>query len=279
MGATKIEWCDMVWNPITGCEKVSEGCENCWAERMHKRFSKEPFHLVQFHSKRLEEPLKVKKPKKIFVCSMGDLFHPLVSPRHIDQILQVIEVCEQHTFLILTKRPQNIENKLYEASKKTPARFLGGGDYLPNIWLGVSVENQRTVVERVPTLINIPASLHFISVEPMLGGVNLEPYLNNIDWVICGGESGRDARPLHPDWVRDLRDQCVKANVPFFLKQWGEWSADGGYDDYCYKTMVIHKNDKKNILDDVEMFRLGKKLAGNLLDGKIWNEFPKIEEA
>jgi len=279
MGATKIEWCDMVWNPITGCEKVSEGCENCWAERMHKRFSKEPFHLVQFHPKRLEEPLKVKKPKKIFVCSMGDLFHPLVSPRHIDQILEVIEVCEQHTFLILTKRPQNIENKLYEASKKTPARFLGGGDYLPNIWLGVSVENQRTVVERVPTLINIPASLHFISVEPMLGGVNLEPYLNNIDWVICGGESGRDARPLHPDWVRDLRDQCVKANVPFFLKQWGEWSADGGYDDYCYKTMVIHKNDKKNILDDVEMFRLGKKLAGNLLDGKIWNEFPKIEEA
>lgn len=261
MGVTKIEWCDMVWNPITGCTKVSEGCENCWAERMHKRFNSEPFNQIQYHPERLlEEPLKIKKPKKIFVCSMGDLFHPLVSPWYIDRILEVIEVCKHHTFLTLTKRPQNIESKLYEANKETPARFLGGGDYLPNIWLGVSVENQRTVVERVPTFINIPASLHFVSVEPMLGGVNLEPYLNNIDWVICGGESGPGARPLHSDWVRDLRDQCIKAGVPFFFKQWGEW--------FCFERER-----------DYHFSRVGKKKAGNLLDGKIWNEFPKIEEA
>lgn len=251
MGATKIEWCDMVWNPITGCEKVSEGCENCWAERMHKRFSKEPFHLVQFHPNRLEEPLKVKKPKKIFVCSMGDFFHPLAKLEWQANVLKVINHCPQHTFLFLTKRVGQMD--MFE--------YVCGGLNKKNIWLGVSAENQRTVVERVSTLINIPASLRFVSIEPMLGAVNLEPYLNNINWVICGGETGPGPciRPLHPDWVGDLRDQCMKAGVPFFFKQWGEW--------FCFERER-----------DYHFSRVGKKKAGNLLDGKVWDEFPKIEE-
>jgi protein gp37 len=159
---------------------------------------------------------------------------------------------------------------------------LGGGDYLPNLWFGISAENQRTVVERVPILLNTLTPIHFVSIEPMLGEVNLEPYLNNINWVICGGETGPGPRirPLHPDWAGDLRDQCMKAGVPFFFKQWGEWSADyGSSEDYdFYRNETVHKNKTSDIWSDTEMFLVGKKLAGNILDGKVWNEFPKIEE-
>jgi protein gp37 len=183
----------------------------------------------------LSNPLKIKKPSMIFVCSMGDLFHDDVSESITDEILDVIAACPQHIFIMLTKRPQNIERKLYASTPECGCRHLGGGDYLPNVWLGVTAENQARADERIPILLSIPAAVRFVSVEPMLGPVDLqynrgwmEPFhdtdamLNKtprIDWVICGGETGPGARPMHPVWARSLRDQCHTARVPFFMKK------------------------------------------------------------
>lgn len=228
MGITKIEWADHSWNPITGCSPVSEGCQNCYAKRMAYRLKgrygylkDDPFR-VTFHSDRLEEPLYWKKPSRIFVCSMGDLFHAEVKHEWIDKIWEIMAFCHQHTFLILTKRPQNIESMLY-GSSQIVCRELGGGDYLPNLWLGVSVENQRTADERISVLLQIPAAKRFVSVEPMLSEIDLLPYLNpyskRLDQIICGCESGPKRRMTEINWVRNLRDQCRHVEIPFFLKQ------------------------------------------------------------
>jgi protein gp37 len=208
---------------------------------------------VRCHPEKLDEPLKLRKPSKIFVNSMSDLFHPDVPPEFIDDVLAVIKACPQHTFLILTKRPENIQEKVYGALE-LPARILGGGDHFPpNVWLGVSVENQTTADERIPILLQTSAAHRFISVEPMLGEIDLtalnlgtnfemsaidgwyvtpgndgydEPIQHGdgekLDWIICGGETGPGARPMHPDWAKFLRDQCVEAKVPFFFKKWGK---------------------------------------------------------
>jgi len=253
MAATKIEWCDFAWNPVTGCTPVSEGCRNCYARRMAYRLrgrcgypEDEPF-AVTLHPDRLDEPLRWRKPKRVFVCSMGDLFHEDVPPAFIDQILDVVSACPQHTFMVLTKRPQNIARKLYEVTEETPIRELGGGDYFPNLWLGATAENQEAAEERIPPLLRIPAAIHFVSCEPLLGPVDLQriplaegygylwanpldgihPKLTSngkrcpgLDWVIVGGETGPGARPMRPEWARAIRDQCLEAGVPFFFKQW-----------------------------------------------------------
>jgi protein gp37 len=240
---TKIEWTDETWNPVTGCTKVSQGCKNCYAERTATRlagrvgYPPAPHQFdVTLHHDRLNIPLRWRKPRRIFVNSMSDLFHPNVPCGFIDAVLEVIAACPQHTFQVLTKRPELIEEKLYRFCKENPARELGGGDYLPNLQIGVSVENQETANERIPWLLKTLAAVRFVSYEPALGpvdffkangnvsGVNAAPKFSwiantGIDWVIAGCESGLGARPAQDDWFRSVRDQCLSANVPFFLKQ------------------------------------------------------------
>lgn len=237
MGKTKIEWTDRVWNPITGCSHISEGCLHCYAKRMANRLKgrygypqDNPFE-VTFHPDRLEEPLHYKKPSMIFVCSMGDLFHDNTDNEWLKDIFATIRACPYHTFIILTKRPQNINPKYFATF---PLSYK-------HVWLGVSVENQKIADERIPILLSIPAEKRFVSVEPMLEEIDLWEYLQffiyksrcncckdehkYLDWVICGGETGPGARTIHPGWVRSLRDQCETAKVPFFFKQWNKKGA------------------------------------------------------
>jgi protein gp37 len=269
---TKIEWAEESWNPITGCTKISEGCHHCYAERMCYRlagrygYPERPNQFkTTFHQDKLTQPFVWKKPRMIFVCSMGDLFHPDVHTQWIDAVYAAAALNQQHTFLILTKRPEAmLEWYSYDAHYRTRAcrvseacgDYFGWGDMqvdpvqdwpLPNVWIGVTAENQKRADERIPILLKIPAEIRFVSIEPMLSQV--DPFCayssdlgyvgGTIDWVICGGETGPGARPMHPDWVRSLLDQCVDASVPFFFKHWG-----------------------------------GKKEAGRILDGRAWNEMP-----
>ena len=300
MATTKIEWADKVWNPVTGCTKVSEGCRNCYAETMAKRFWKDrKFSDVRIHPERLDQPLSWKKPARVFVNSMSDLFHQDVDSRYIGNVFQIMQKAKQHKFLILTKRADRMADIL--------SQWDDGHDPiswpewpLPNIWLGVSVENQKTADERIPLLMQTAAAVRFVSCEPLLGpldfwkfatreetfgsmfdhrgsygfypGLPKEPvkYHEGIDWVIVGGESGSNARPMHPDWARSIRDQCVDAGVPFFFKQWGEWVPfeQVEFDPAKERTGIQIGNQG--------MTKIGKKKAGRLLDGREWNEFPEV---
>ena len=225
MTTTSIEWTDKVWNPVTGCAKVSQGCKNCYAETIAKRFwGERKFTDVRCHEDRLDQPLRWKKPSQIFVISMSDLFHPDVPEAFIDRVLDVISACPQHTFQVLTKLPELLQQKLYGFAAGARCRELGGGDYCPNLWLGVSVEDQKTADERIPLLLQVPAAVRWVSYEPALGLVDFEavPSLTGqINWVVCGGESGPNARPFDVQWARVVRDQCKAAGVPFFMKQVG----------------------------------------------------------
>jgi len=229
MADTKIEWADVVWNPVTGCSPVSEGCEHCYAQRMAKRLAgrfgypkDEPFR-VTFHEDRIEEPLYWKKPRRIFVCSMGDLFHRAVRVNEQCEVFDIMRTEQRHEFLVLTKRARNM------ASFIEYYKSIGNFWPYPNVWLGVSVENQKRADERIPELLKIPGAQRFVSIEPMLGPVSISGCLEEIndadgfsqrglDWVIVGGETGPNARPMHPDWARSIRDQCRVAGVPFFFK-------------------------------------------------------------
>lgn len=261
---TKIEWTEATWNPVTGCTPVSAGCANCYARRMATRFAgrngypaDEPFR-VTLHPGKLADPLRWKKPRRVFVCSMGDLFHERVAAHTIAQVWAAMAVCPEHIFQVLTKRPQQMhdwltDNNVRGMAAMEAANMVEDGDIqfdavshafdktgcLSNVWLGVSIEDQATADERIPLLLQCPAAVRFASYEPALGPVDLygekRDYLSNLgrrngpviqrglDWVIAGGESGPGARPAHPDWFRSVRDQCAEAGVPFFFKQWGEW--------------------------------------------------------
>jgi len=232
MTKSLIEWTDETWNPITGCTKVSTGCKHCYAERLWQRLSAKnmpyegrPFTDVQCHPERLSQPLHWKKPRRVFVNSMSDLFHESVRDDFIISVLMVIETAKQHTFQVLTKRPERMRDFFCGES--------GAGLNVPpikNLWLGVSVENQETADERIPLLLQTPAAVRFVSAEPLLSPINMvwvshglldKRYYNILDWVIVGGESGPSARPMNPDWARSIRDQCQAAGVPFFMKQMG----------------------------------------------------------
>jgi len=286
---TKIEWADRVWNPVTGCTKVSEGCRNCYAERMALRFwGARKFHEVLCHEEKLEEPLHWMIPSRVFVNSMSDLFHPDVTDDFIWNVFSVMAQAEKHTFMILTKRPQRMSDFLCQWENHFPVGRNNSvlHDWpLKNVWLGVSAENQQAADERIPWLLKTPAVVRFVSVEPMLGPVNLEPYFQyppfhenykmtwglseaiGLDWVICGGETGPDARPMHPDWARGLLDQCLDAGVPFFFKHWGEWVAE-------YPQGLSLANRKQTYAHNRTFYRVGKTIAGRMLDGREWNEFP-----
>ena len=270
---TKIEWCDETWNPITGCTKISPACDNCYAEKMAKRltgrygYHKENPFQVTFHPDKIDAPLNWKKPRRIFVVSMGDIFHKDVQDEWLDQIFNTIVRCKPlgHKFMLLTKRPENI------LSNPNTMRLLQEVLHLKNVWVGVTAENQETLENRVPLLLKVPAVIRFVSIEPMLDEIILlKEYLNTgkantgetvatnedrkgkVDWVICGGESGNSARPMRPFWVRSLRDQCIAAQVPFFFKQWGTFAWQG---------------DKP--------VKVGKKKSGRILDGRTWEQFPE----
>lgn len=250
-----IEWTDATWNPLVGCHKVSPGCDNCYAEGVVNRFAgtssafPNRFDVVTMRGPRmLEQPLRWSKPRRVFVNSLSDLFHADVQSVFIAQVFAVMALAQQHSFQLLTKRHGRMRSLLNDDgfldAVSGHMQELGShnevpdvGWPLPNVWLGVSVEDQKWADLRVPALLDTPAAVRWISAEPLLGPVDLrlwlrqawdawkpsDPFTAPLDWVVVGGESGRNARPMHPDWPRSLRDQCETAGVPFLMKQWGEW--------------------------------------------------------
>jgi protein gp37 len=245
---TKIEWTEKVWNPVTGCTKVSEACKNCYAEVMARRLQRMPGSAdkyrngfnVTIHVGCLGEPLEWKKPSMVFVCSMGDLFHKDVSFDFIDMVMNVIRECPQHTFQILTKRPERM------------AEYFNDLRGVPkNVWLGTTCESSKHY-DRIDHLRRIKsAPVRFISCEPLLDNMP-DIDLDRIDWVITGGESGACARPTDPHWFRSLRDAVLATHrVKFFFKQWGAWGEDG-----------VKRSKYKN---------------GSVLDGETWKEYPNSQ--
>lgn len=235
MAQSSIEWTDMTWNPTTGCNKISSGCKNCYAEVMSRRLEamgvekyKDGFEL-RTHAKDLELPYQWKKPRVVFVNSMSDLFHKKVPISFIQKVFKVMRDNPQHVFQVLTKR----SDLLLQYDEK------GLLDWSYNIWMGVSVEDEKAMF-RIDDLRNTKARTKFLSCEPLIGPLS-NMNLKGIDWVIVGGESGRKPRPMHSEWVFDIKKQCQKAKVAFFFKQWGGTN---------------------------------KKKAGRLLDGKTWDEMP-----
>jgi len=288
---SNIEWTDTTWSPVTGCTKVSDGCKNCYAEReVEARWSKNPksvffgrkFTDVQIHLEQLDKPLQWKKPQRIFVCPRADLFHESVPDDVIAHVFATMELCPQHTFQVLTKRPERMLEWVTWADEFLrdsgyPQGFAGR---YPHVWLGVSVEDQSTADQRIPLLLKTPAAVRWVSVEPLLGMVDLRASCwkswtpnrsAHIDWVVAGGESGPNARPIHPDWVRNLRDQCAAAGVPLLFKQWGEWVPMMG----CVGGIPVHR-EKFTYTDGTIMGRAGKKAAGRLLDGVLHDAYPEV---
>lgn len=231
---SNIEWTDSTWNPVTGCTKVSPGCAHCYAERFAKRLQlmgqsryRNGFRLT-LHRDLIDEPLRWQKRRLVFVNSMSDLFHEDIPFSFIRRVFDTMNRATRHTFQILTKRAELL------------AEYAQNLTWTSNIWVGVSVENSK-FVWRIDYLRKVPAAVRFLSVEPLLGPIPQLP-LTGMHWVIVGGESGPKARPMKPTWVREIRDRCDTANVPFFFKQWGG---------------------------------VNKKANGRTLDGRIWNQYPE----
>jgi protein gp37 len=236
---TAIEWTNATWNPVTGCTKISAGCDHCYAERFSERFrdvAGHPFRTgfdVTLRPERLEQPLRWQRPRMIFVNSMSDLFHKLVPFEFVDRVFDTMQLASWHTFQVLTKRSSRMRDYVR-------ARY-GDAGAPAHIWLGVSVED-GTKLSRIRHLAQAPVPIRFLSVEPLIGPVGKLP-LDGIGWVIVGGESGPGARRMDPQWVRDVRDQCVNQEIPFFFKQWGG---------------------------------LRPKSGGRTLEGREWNQWPKM---
>ncbi|MCG8506199.1 MAG: phage Gp37/Gp68 family protein [Sphingomonadales bacterium] len=344
---SKIEWTDATWNPITGCSVVSPGCTNCYAMRLAGgRLRNHPSRAgltapskagpvwngaVRLNEAWLTQPLRWRRPRMIFVCAHGDLFHEAVPDAWIDRVFAVMAVAPQHVFQVLTKRPDRMRkwfNKIIDGDRafcrvlNQGCRLMDDGDSwwslvsyrgwpLPNVWLGVSVEDQTRANERIPILLDTPAAVRWISAEPLLGPVDVTRlqltatvpdshrppvYLDavdgkypnsgvlykgewdiegppppdsehrHLDWVVCGGESGPGARPMHPDWVRALRDDCAEAGVPFFFKQWGDWVS---------VSEVAGPGECFKFPDGATVRRVGKKTAGATLNGVEHRELPR----
>jgi len=348
---TAIEWTDATWNAVRGCTRVSRGCGGpgreggCYAETIAARFSGpgQPYEglarrvggearwtgkvaLVETH---LADPLRWRRPRRIFVNSMSDLFHEAVPDSWIDRIFAVMALAPQHTFQVLTKRPERMRAYLAQPfgdycdefiERISDAAVALAGDPcaahvedatwpLPNVWFGVSVEDQAAANARIPALLGTAAAVRFLSCEPLLGPVDLMSVIAadgplgrfvpfnalsatnwvtgqptpSLDWVIAGGESGPRARPMHPAWARGLRDQCSAAGVPFFFKQWGEWrpsmspKGDGPshwvLPDGEYRAI---ENAESWPTGALPMRRSGKAAAGRDLDGRTWDQLPGI---
>jgi len=347
-----IEWTDATWNPVTGCSVVSPGCKNCYAMKLAgTRLRDHPSRVgltqwtksgpvwtgeVRLNEQWLSQPLSWRRPRRIFVCAHGDLFHEDVPDEWIDRVFAVMALAPRHTFQVLTKRAARMRaylsthrwhlwgaiGRALDAARWASLPPVMGGDHtpLPNVWLGVSVEDQQRADDRIPYLLATPAAVRFLSCEPLLGPVDLtwldlaavearerepsgltrldaltgihsddengdipgiwgEPD-PRVDWVICGGESGAAARPMHPDWARSLRDQCAAAGVPFFFKQWGAWAPDPSAN--CIEASTAYWPDGTIGAGSAEMngglgtsfWQVGKKAAGRLLDGVAHDGMP-----
>lgn len=289
---SKIEWTDATWNPVTGCTKVSAGCKNCYAEREFPRvYPGRAFTDVRLHPDRLDQPVHWKRPRRIFVNSMSDLFHDAVPDQFIAEVFGIAAWCDRHTFQVLTKRPDRAEILLNspcwrdcveDAANELGAKFhlswpcaLGNWP-LANLWLGFSAEDQETFDERWTHMRRLAEAdwIVWASLEPLLGRILLpEDYLRLARWIVAGGESGSKARPSHPDWFRQVRDDCHAAGVAFFFKQWGEWIDFDSANQHYSKIVKKHTWPRPN---DIGSYWLGKKLAGRVLDGRTWDEFPEI---
>lgn len=315
-GKTTIEWTDRTWNPLIGCSHVSAGCDNCYAAQFALRNLADYAGLasrtpdgprftgeLRMRPKDLDAPLRWKKPQRIFVNSMSDLFHRDVPTAFQEDVFGVMARAQHHTFQVLTKRPL-LMREWFEHGLRAGwvhwAPVMDGvpgcvkmraeewpGWPLPNVWLGTSIENNHYCF-RADHLRATPAAVRFLSLEPLLGplpSLNLE----GIDWVIVGGESGPKARPMHPDWVRDIRDRCVAAGVPFLFKQWGEWvpTWEARHDPDWRSVTKIGDNERRRFLNldgghglhgylPVGVSKVGKHKAGRELDGRTWDEFPEV---
>lgn len=310
---TKIEWTDASWTPIrarnkaTGavgwfCEHASEGCRNCYAEGMNNRLGTQlpfkPGHRkdveIFVDEKILAQPKAWRRPRRIFVCSMTDLFGDFVPTDAIDQVFAMMAASPQHTFQVLTKRADRMRD--YFHALRGMGEWNGAAWPLANVWLGVSVEDQAAADFRIPLLLQAPAAVHFLSCEPLLGPVNVARWLldanyleycdavggplpkmpASIGWVIAGGESGPHARPMHPAWARALRDQCAAIGTPFHFKQWGEWrhAPDRARFKEAIRERWTRLESGQAEVRPAFMVREGKKDAGRLLDGVEHNGFP-----
>lgn len=341
---SNIEWTDHTFNPWIGCQKWSDGCKFCYADTLMTRKPRwantwgppATSERIRTSEANWQKPLKWNKEAerlglryKVFCASLADVFEgaPQVEPWRIDLFRLIFET-PNLDWLILTKRPENVIPFMdWACWPETGCALFGPDDDLPpNVWIGTSIENQEQAEKRIPALVEIPAYIHFLSIEPLLGEINIEQYLkcsivpgpeidwklgtilpdppppkprgarliNNIDWVIVGGESGPNARPMHPYWATSIRDQCQVARIPFFFKQWGAWvpveesdldlwgcyaapceavTVEGtsrcGY--YCDPEADLHPDHRQQL-----MKRVGKKAAGRLLEGQEWNEYPEI---
>nr|WSZ21205.1 phage Gp37/Gp68 family protein [Streptomyces canus] len=346
---TTIEWTrnddgtpGRTWNPVTGCTKISAGCDHCYAETIAERFRGHaafPHGFdVQIRANKVNDPLNWRKPTRVFANSMSDLFHADIDQAWIQEIFGVMAAARRHTFQLLTKRHARMRSLLNDPAfidnvrRRAHGKGLPDADWqwpLPNLWLGVSVENQQWADIRIPALIQTPAAVRFLSCEPLLGPVDLigpnheghardwdgSDYICldcstdeqqvpwriadktlDIDWLITGGESGRKARPAHPDWFRTLRDQSAKLGIAYFHKQNGEWAdrtqltgdqraTASVWDDK--RVLYVHPEDGRTqghgdfgITDHLEGWatvqRVGKKAAGRELDGREHNAFPAV---
>jgi protein gp37 len=305
-----IEWTQATWNPLVGCTKVSPGCDHCYAETLVNRFAgtskafPHRFEVVTLRDDRmLTQPLRWKRPRKVFVNSLSDLFHVAVPDQAIARVFAVMAAAQQHTFQLLTKRHARMRSLLSDDWFRRTVEELaaehdrGDGVHfawpLNNLWLGVSVEDQHWADIRIPALLDTPAAVRWISAEPLLGPIDISNYVDMLwyrevlDWVVVGGESGKDARPMHPQWARDIRDQCAAAGVPFLFKQWGEWAPGASGSDILDRpsrvAMVNTSGQRVPILDAALshvapewalMSRLGKKAAGRRLDGRTHDAYP-----
>lgn len=312
---SKIEWTQATWNATTGCTRVSAGCDHCYIDRTppfrmaHRRFSGPEVGAttgVMLHPDRLTLPLRWRKPRRIFVNSLSDLFHADISATYIARVFAVMALAPQHTFQLLTKRPARMRSLLsyvgFESMVRDIARSMkyDGGtsnprmddqNYrswpLPNVHLGVSVEDQQWADVRIPALLDTPAAVRWISAEPLLGPIDLRYWVTcgrcgrqhifgtcaSLDWVVAGGESGKGARPMHPAWARDIRDQCAAAGVPFHFKQWGEWITE----DQSPQDITLPATSYRLLGDDGPSFyKVGKKAAGRELDGRTHDDYPAV---
>ena len=238
-----IEWTEATWNPVTGCTKVSPGCAHCYAETFAERFRGVPGHPYEvgfdltLRPERMQQPLRWRRPRVIFVNSMSDLFHDDVPDAYIGDVFETMARADWHTFQVLTKRSV----RLAQLAPRLP--------WPPNVWMGISVENQR-FTPRIHDLRQTDAAVKFLSCEPLLGPLELD--LEGVSWVIAGGESGPHARPMQADWALSLRNQCLDNGVPFFFKQWGAWGSD--------------------------LKRRSKAANGRILDGRTWDQVPTSSE-
>ena len=343
-GGTKIEWTDETWNPVTGCAVLSPGCTNCYAMRLAGgRLKHHPSRQgliddskagpvwngrVRLNENWLNQPLRWRRPRLIFTCAHGDLFHEAVPLEWIDRVWRVMVEAHRkhgHIFQVLTKRPERMREALGPAGIGWYAGHGAVPSPEPGIWLGVSVEDQKRADERIPVLLDTPAAVRFISAEPLLGPLWLDGFISDepevarlaavapgtpgcfnaltgefwpalgdfeaefrgrleglpsIDWVICGGESGPGARPMHPDWARGIRDQCRDAEVPFFFKQWGSWrealDIGTGLSSTARHRYFGGSSFPSQAGKEGEIFvNIGKQRAGRLLDGVEHNALPR----